>query len=177
MNHHMNRRRQILMAGVASMVLAQPAFAQEQSADTPAEQAQEPQAADEGGSIIVTADRREQSLQDFAGTAFAISGDDLQAIGVQNVTDLQNQIPGLSVANNQGSIEVYIRGIGSSNNTELGDPAAAFHFDGVNIPRPSGIGSAFHDIQRVEVNVGPQGTLCDGRFDQRDQLSARSWHF
>jgi iron complex outermembrane receptor protein len=149
----------MLLASVASVVLAQPAFAQEQASQAPADQAQEPIAEDETGSIIVTADRREQSLQDFAGTAFAISGDDLKALGVQNVTDLQNQIPGLSVANNQGSIEVYIRGIGSSNNTELGDPAAAFHFDGVNIPRPSGIGSAFHDIQRVEVNVGPQGTL------------------
>jgi iron complex outermembrane recepter protein len=155
----MNLHRQMLLASVASLVLAQPAFAQEQDAGAPADQAQDPQTADESGAIIVTADRREQSLQDFAGTAFAINGDDLQAIGVQNVTDLQNQIPGLSVANNQGSIEVYIRGIGSSNNTELGDPAAAFHFDGVNIPRPSGIGSAFHDIERVEVNVGPQGTL------------------
>ena len=159
MNRQVNHRRHVLLAGVASMVLAQPAFAQEQSADAPAEQTQEAPAANEGSSIIVTADRREQSLQDFAGTAFAISGDDLRAIGVQNVTDLQESIPGLSIANNQGNIEVYIRGIGSSNNTELGDPAAAFHFDGVNIPRPRGIGSAFHDIQRVEVNVGPQGTL------------------
>lgn len=155
----MRLHRRMLLASAASIVLAQPAFAQAQPADAPAEEAQAPQAETQGRDIIVTADRREQSLQDFAGTAFAISGDDLQAIGVQNITDLQNQVPGLSVANNQGNIEVYIRGIGSSNNTELGDPAAAFHFDGVNIPRPSGIGSAFHDIERVEVNVGPQGTL------------------
>lgn len=130
---------------------AAPVLAQEQ-ADTDA-------AEPEPNAIIVTADRREQTLQDFAGTAFAISGEDLRAIGVQNITDLQNQIPGLSVANNGGNIEVFIRGIGSTNNTELGDPAAAFHFDGVNIPRPVGIGNAFHDIERVEVNVGPQGTL------------------
>ena len=67
--------------------------------------------------------------------------------------------PGLSIANNQGNIEIYIRGIGSSNNTELGDPAAATHLNGVYIPRPSGFGSAFFDIERVEVNIGPQGTL------------------
>ena len=109
--------------------------------------------------IIVTADRREQSLQDFAGTAFSVTGDDLKKIGAQNFVDLQQSIPGLSVANNGGNVEVFIRGIGSTNNTELGDPAASFHFDGVNIPRPSGIGSAFYDIERVEVNVGPQGTL------------------
>jgi iron complex outermembrane receptor protein len=155
----MNLHRGVFLAGVASLALAQPALAQEQASQDQPDQAQEPDVAEESGSIIVTADRREQSLQDFAGTAFAISGEDLRAIGVQNVTDLQESIPGLSIANNQGNIEVYIRGIGSSNNTELGDPAAAFHFDGVNIPRPRGIGSAFHDIQRVEVNVGPQGTL------------------
>ncbi len=151
--------RTILLAGVAGFGLTQPLMAQEQGDDaSPATVETEAQETD-GNSIIVTADRREQSLQDFAGTAFAITGEDLRALGVQNVADLQNQIPGLSIANNQGNLEVYIRGIGSSNNTELGDPAAAFHLDGVNIPRPSGIGSAFHDIQRVEVNVGPQGTL------------------
>ena len=56
-------------------------------------------------------------------------------------------------------MEVWIRGVGSSNNTELGDPAAATHLDGVYLPRTAGIGSAFFDIGRVEVNVGPQGTL------------------
>jgi len=145
-----------LTFGASALALSTPSMAQDQGAD----QDQQPDEAEpDGNAIIVTADRREQTLQDFAGTAFAISGEDLKKLGVQNVTDLQNQVPGLSVANNQGNVEVYIRGIGSSNNTELGDPAAAFHLDGVNIPRPSGIGSAFYDIQRVEVNVGPQGTL------------------
>ncbi|MEO1398504.1 MAG: TonB-dependent receptor plug domain-containing protein, partial [Pseudomonadota bacterium] len=152
----MRRFTVALAAGVSVIALSTPAFAQEQ--DGAAEE-QNQEVAEDPNAIIVTADRREQTLQDFAGTAFAITGEDLKKLGVQNVTDLQNQVPGLSVANNQGNIEVYIRGIGSSNNTELGDPAAAFHFDGVNIPRPSGIGSAFYDIQRVEVNVGPQGTL------------------
>ncbi|MEP1421000.1 MAG: TonB-dependent receptor [Erythrobacter sp.] len=158
-------RHTLLLASVASIGLAQPTMAQaqaQQSEDESGAQSDGQSASVEdvqGDAIIVTADRREQTLQDFAGTAFAISGEDLRALGVQNVTDLQNQIPGLSVANNQGNVEVFIRGIGSTNNTELGDPAAAFHLDGVNIPRPSGIGSAFHDIQRVEVNVGPQGTL------------------
>ena len=152
----MRRFTAALAFGASALALSSPAMAQDEGVVSEEQGTEEP---DKGNAIIVTADRREQTLQDFAGTAFAITGEDLQKLGVQNVTDLQNQIPGLSVANNQGNVEVYIRGIGSSNNTELGDPAAAFHFDGVNIPRPSGIGSAFHDIQRVEVNVGPQGTL------------------
>ncbi|NMW30488.1 TonB-dependent receptor [Altererythrobacter sp. RZ02] len=133
------------------------AIAQDAASDAQPE-ASQPEALDDN-TIIVTADRREQSLQDFAGTAFVVTGEELLQRGVQDFTDLQDEIPGLSVANNGGNVEVFIRGIGSSNNTELGDPAASFHFDGVNIPRPSGIGSAFYDIERVEVNVGPQGTL------------------
>ena len=109
--------------------------------------------------IIVTVERQEQSLQDYAGTAAQISGDDLKKLGIANMTDLDGAIPGLNITNNSGNIEVWIRGVGSSNNTELGDPAAATHMNGVYIPRPAGFGSAFFDIQRVEVNFGPQGTI------------------
>ncbi|RZO68907.1 MAG: TonB-dependent receptor, partial [Parvularculaceae bacterium] len=109
--------------------------------------------------IIVTVERREQSLQDYAGTAATVSGDELKALGIQNINQIDGKIPGLSVANNNGNIEVYIRGVGSSNNTELGDPAAATHLNDVYVPRPAGFGAAFFDIERVEVNIGPQGTL------------------
>ena len=109
--------------------------------------------------IIVTVERRAQSLQDYAGTAAAISGEELKLLGVQDITDIDGRIPGLSIANNQGNIEVYIRGVGSSNNTELGDPAAATHLNDVYLPRPAGVGAGFFDIERVEVNIGPQGTL------------------
>ena len=80
--------------------------------------------------IIVTVERREQSLQDYAGTAAVISGEELSLLGISNINELDGKIPGLSIANNQGNIEVFIRGVGSSNNTELGDPAAATHLNG-----------------------------------------------
>jgi iron complex outermembrane receptor protein len=146
-------RKLVVSTSVLACLVATPAAAQNAAASEAAE------TVDDSNIIIVTADRREQSLQDFAGTATVVSGEDLKKIGVQNFVDLQQSIPGLSVVNNGGNVEVFIRGIGSTNNTELGDPAAAFHFDGVSIPRPNGIGSAFFDIERVEVNVGPQGTL------------------
>jgi len=143
--------KQLLIAAVALMtcssLAAQEADSEQDKKDADVER------------IIVTVERRTQDLQDLAGTAFAFSGEDLKAQGIQDITDIAESIPGLEIGNNQGNVEVWIRGIGSSNNTELGDPAAATHLDGVYIPRPSGIGSAFFDISRVEVNVGPQGTL------------------
>ena len=124
--------------------------------------------------VIVTVERRETSLQDFEGTAVAFSGDDLKMQGIQDLTDMAESTPGLEIGNSGGNVEVWIRGIGSSNNTELGDPAAATHLDGVYIPRPTGIGSAFFDIARVEVNMGPQGTLR-GRNATAGSVNIVSW--
>lgn len=160
-----------LAIGVSTLALTVPAFAQD-NAPQAEEETEAP--ATSGNAIVVTADRREQSLQDYAGTAAAFSGEDLRARGIQDITDFNDEVPGMTVANNGGNVEIWIRGVGSSNNTELGDPAAAFHYDGVYVPRPSGIGSAFFDIERVEVNVGPQGTLR-GRNAMAGSVNAIAW--
>lgn len=169
----MRNRKTALLCG-ATLAFVLPGMAMAQTASMPStDQDQEAQAADLG-EIVVTVERREQSLQSYAGTAVALTGEDLKAVGVQDITDLEGRVPGLSVANNGGNIEIYIRGVGSSNNTELGDPAAATHYDGVYLPRPAGIGSAFFDIQRVEVNIGPQGTLR-GRNATAGTVNIVSW--
>jgi iron complex outermembrane recepter protein len=125
--------------------------------------------------IIVTTERREINYQDLGGTAISFSGDDLKLQGILNLTDLAENVVGLEIGNNQGNVEVWIRGVGSSNNTELGDPAAATHYDGIYVPRPSGIGSAFFDIRTVEVNIGPQGTLR-GRNATAGSVNIIPWH-
>lgn len=125
--------------------------------------------------VIINGDRRAVNYQDFGGTAVMFTGDDLKLLGTQNITDLAESVPGLEIGNKQGNVEVWIRGIGSSNNTELGDPAAAFHFDDIYVPRPSGVGSAFFDIETVEVNVGPQGTIR-GRNATAGSLNVKPIH-
>ena len=111
------------------------------------------------GEVVVTVDRRTKNLQDYSGTAAAFSEKNLSRVGVTNFREMSSMVPGLQIGVQEGNTEVYIRGVGSDNNTELGDPAVALHIDGVYIPRPRGIGSMFFDIERVEVNSGPQGTL------------------
>lgn len=148
------RRHRLAVAtavALTAVVLAAPALAQEPS---------EEEQAKELDTITVTVDRREQDLQKYAGTAQAFSGEELKALGINNeLRNVQVAIPGLSIANQEGNVEIFIRGVGSSNNTELGDPGAAPHINGAYIARPRGLGAMFFDVERVEVNKGPQGTV------------------
>jgi iron complex outermembrane receptor protein len=109
--------------------------------------------------VVVTVDRRRKNLQDYSGTAAAFSESQLSSLGVANVRDLPVMVPGLQIGTQESGTNIYIRGIGSDNNTELGDPAVALHVDGVYMPRARGVSAMFFDIARVEVNSGPQGTL------------------
>jgi len=109
--------------------------------------------------VKVTIDRRERNIQDYPGSVSAFTQDDLTRTGITNVRDMQQVSPSLEIGTQEGNTEMYIRGIGSNYNTELGDPAVANHIDGVYIPRPRGLGTMLFDLERVEVNRGPQGTL------------------
>ena len=109
--------------------------------------------------VRVTVDRREKDVQDYAGSASAIGQADLDRTGVATVRELSSATPYVHIGTQDGNTEVYIRGVGSNNNTELGDPTTATHIDGIYIPRPRGVGSMLYDLERVEVNRGPQGTL------------------
>jgi iron complex outermembrane receptor protein len=114
---------------------------------------------DSDDEIIVTANRREENSQDVSGVIQALGADQLRRDGITELRQLQVSIAGLSIANQEGNVEIFIRGVGSANNTELGDPGAAPHLNGTYIPRPRGLGLMFYDLDRVEVNKGPQGTL------------------
>jgi iron complex outermembrane receptor protein len=109
--------------------------------------------------VKVTVDRREKNIQNYAGSASAFSEEDLQRVGITSVRQLGHVAPYLEIGTQEGNTEVHIRGIGHLDNTELGDPAAASYVNDVYIPRPRGVGSMFFDIERVEINRGPQGTL------------------
>ena len=109
--------------------------------------------------VVVTTNRRLEDAQKVSGVVQSLDSKQLRQDGITELRNLQVAIPGMSIANQEGNVEIYIRGVGSSNNTELGDPGAASHLNGVYIPRPRGLGLMFYDLDRVEVNKGPQGTL------------------
>lgn len=109
--------------------------------------------------VVVSSNRRLETAQKVSGVVQSVSGEQLRKDGITDIRQLQAAIPGMSVANQEGNVEIFIRGVGSANNTELGDPGAAPHLNGAYIPRPRGLGLMFYDLERVEVNKGPQGTL------------------
>ena len=111
--------------------------------------------------IIVTAQKREQSLLDIPFTISAFGEDEIKARGATDIKDLQYSIPGLSITNNlPGQDRVQLRG--ASADLGLGSPTVGRYFDEVSVGSDSiqrALDIPLLDMQRVEVLRGPQGTL------------------
>lgn len=113
--------------------------------------------------IIVTAQRREEPLQDVPISVSVVSGEQMEAAGIRDITDIARSVPGMSFDNSlPGRSNVSIRGIVAAS----GDPTVGVYMDEYSIPGGQGgetfIGNTdvrLWDIDRVEVLRGPQGTL------------------
>ncbi len=146
----MAHQYRIPFVSLMALSAAMPAFAQ----DGPSQ----PVEADEGRDVIViTANKREETVQDIAVAVTAITADDKQELGVITVTDLTNVTPGLSYT--PGNERVTLRGIGRLSNSFGADPGVANYNDGLYTPFAVLAGKDPLLIQRVEVLRGPQGTL------------------
>lgn len=115
--------------------------------------------------VVVTARKREESLQSTPIAISAFSGDRLAALGITKINRLQDISPNLVFQNtpsNSGvgsNAAVFIRGIGQKDFAPTTEPGVGIYVDGVYLART--VGSVFDmiDIERVEVLRGPQGTL------------------
>ena len=111
--------------------------------------------------LIVTAAKRTENLQDVPMSVSALSGADLQRAGITNFSDVARQLPSvqLSSANNNRNTTILVRGIGSSGTNPGIEPSVGIFLDGVYMPAAGPIQSNIQDIASVEVLRGPQGTL------------------
>lgn len=110
--------------------------------------------------IIVTANKREQSLSDVGLSITAETGDTLIQRGITSPTDLGKIVPGLTVQPSPFNTPVYtLRGIGFYETTLSAAPTVAVYTDEVALPFSAPSRGAAFDIERVEVLKGPQGTL------------------
>ena len=109
--------------------------------------------------IIVTAQKREEQIQDVPVSVAAFSSEQLSALGVESTQDLGRVTPGLQFSGFAGFTLVYLRGVGTDSFLPYSDPSVATYIDGLYIPAQQGLVNSFGGVERVEVLKGPQGTL------------------
>lgn len=112
--------------------------------------------------VIVSAQRRAQSLQEVPVAVTAIDAESMELKQVTNVLDLQYQIPNISIATNTGTANgarIFLRGVGEDESRPSADPAVGIYVDGVYVGRQVGALFDLVDLEQIEVLRGPQGTL------------------
>lgn len=109
--------------------------------------------------IIVTAQKRAESVQDIPLAVSAVGSGELTRLGIASATDLGAVVPNLNIQDSNGRVFIFLRGVGN-NFLGLGTESnVAYHSNGVYIARPRAQVASFFDVDRIEVVRGPQGDL------------------
>lgn len=157
-------RAHLLAAAAASAiaVCASPAYAQASAPNPEAQQTPLPLSSDAAGDIVVTAQRRSESLLNVPLAVTAITGDALQRRGISQPTELRSIIPNLQVNDTNGGAEPNFTlrgiGVGTDYSSNQASPVGVYADDAYLAFRTTYNGQMF-DLERVEVLRGPQGTL------------------
>jgi iron complex outermembrane receptor protein len=150
-------KRKHLSLAIGCILLAPSAWAQE--AAPAAEAVSEATTLDK---ITVTARKREETIQEVPIAVTAFTPETLDKLNVQDLADLDAQVPNLTIYAARGSSSTataYIRGVGQADPLWGVDPGVGIYLDDVYIARPQGALLDVFDVGRIEVLRGPQGTL------------------
>ncbi|MBS0474778.1 MAG: TonB-dependent receptor [Proteobacteria bacterium] len=155
----MRKFRDMLRIGGATLAIATVmspgmALAQDQVAATGADTA--------GGEIVVTAQRREQNLQDVPVAVTALTGSKIADLGIRSSADIAGVVPNLEIGLPGGEGNqplIYIRGVGLADTNSNNAGPNGVYVDEVYVSSPGAQTFQLFDLERVEVLKGPQGTL------------------
>lgn len=111
------------------------------------------------GDIVVTAQRRSESLQKVPIAITAVDSAELARSGIKDLSGIAAIVPNLNLGQQLGVAKISLRGIGLENISAGAEGSIAFHVDGVFQSRSITALSSFYDVEQVEVLRGPQGTL------------------
>jgi iron complex outermembrane receptor protein len=165
--------RRELLCGVAALLIV-PGVRTAQAAVSATAAAQSTVTADTLEEVVVTAQRRQENLQEVPITVEAVGADVLVAVGARNITDLVNVVPGLTIPTSAGYSLPHLRGIGI---TAIGagiENSVALYVDGIYRGVSSSSAVALNNIAQVEVEKGPQGTLF-GRNATGGLIQVTTW--
>lgn len=159
--------RAAMFSSVAALVFASPAtaFAQDSAEAQPAEEAQPAgdMPVDDGNAneIVVTATKREQTLQDVPVAVTVATSQQIEREYIRDLKDLGSIVPSLRVGERQNSANTnfFIRGFGNGANNAGIEPSVGVFIDGVYRSRTASQISDLPDLERIEVLRGPQSTL------------------
>jgi iron complex outermembrane recepter protein len=146
----MHRRGHLVFIFANIALAASAAFARDEQADASDPKLEE---------VVVTAVRRETTIQETPIAVSAYSGQQLQQAQIHSLNDLIPTSPNIQLGPNYTQANVAIRGIGNSQFVVGSDPGVAIHEDGVYLAQSGLALTDFLDVNRVEVLRGPQGTL------------------
>jgi len=109
--------------------------------------------------VIVTAQKREQNLQDVSTAVSVLGTDRLFDAGITNALDLQNFVPSITIGTTFGYANLFMRGLGLNTVFANVDPSVTLYVDGAIVHQPGAQLFSFFDLDRAEILRGPQGTL------------------
>lgn len=153
-NRHRNALLRVALFASLSTSSLVPAMAQAQGAE-------EASAADDGA-IVVTARRREETLQDVPMAVSAFSSATLTNRGIENISEIAQSAPSVTIEPSRATnstLTAFIRGVGQQDPLAGFEPGVALYIDDIYMARPQGALLDVYDVERIEVLRGPQGTL------------------
>ena len=152
---YLDRASAIALAGL--LVFSHPALAQDAGAA--------PATAKEAGlgEIVVTAQRREQNLQDVGVAISAVNSESMRRLGITNSQDIGNAVAGVtlnaSIGGGTANANLVVRGVAQTDLSATAESPNSIYIDDVYLSSPNAAGFAVYDLARIEVLRGPQGTL------------------
>ncbi len=152
--------RATLLAGCAGFALFAPSAFAQNTAGGVADNAEE--ASESGNQIVVTARRREERLIDVPLSVTALSGEQLEQRGIQELTQVAQEVPNITLEVSRGTnttLTAFIRGVGQQDPVAGFEAGVGLYVDDVYLNRPQAAVLDVYDVERIEVLRGPQGTL------------------
>ena len=143
--------KRLLCGGAMALALGTPALAQVAAADGVS--------ARDDQTIIVTATRREQTLQEVPISVAVVGGKQLEEKGTLLFDDVADSVPNLQIDRTNGNFAITMRGLGAGTGNLSFEQSVGLFIDGIYLSRSRAFQNPLLDIQRVEIVRGPQGAL------------------